>query len=218
LAGIFIALAVLARPVALLLPFWVIIGLIILNYLSILRLNKTYLKNGLIGLLIFTSCLLPWIGYVYVKYNRLIPVASNLSYVFGKANKTLEYLDKPAQTTQNSWKDIGKAKIKNIYLFWDPGANGYNFDMLIAAHPSMKLLIYAYKIFYFLILGAALYSLYWLRGNKGVVILSVMIVYFWSVHTVLFPFPRYTLPVIPLVIILAIYSIYLTKQIWPQKY
>ena len=36
----------------------------------------------------------------------------------------------------------------------------------------------------------------------------MIVAYFWLLHTLLYPYPRYTLPLIPIVILLAFYSIY----------
>ena len=212
LAGLAIGLAVLARPVALLLPLWLIIGLTIINYLWPLGLNKKHLINGLLGLMVFIASLMPWTGYVYQHFGRIIPVASNLSYVFNKANTTLGYLEnKPLETeTKPTTKTLVKTKLTNIYLFWNPGASGYQADSLTTNFPQAKILLWFYRIGFLLIVVGGLGAIYWAKANRLILAGWAVILYFWALHTVLFPFPRYTLVIMPLVIALAVFNFYTT--------
>lgn len=203
--GILFGLAILARPVALLLLPWILIGLFFISKLP--KFFGEFLfpwKKYFLVLMIATITLLPWEIYVKIKYDRVIPVASNLSFVFNKANKTLSYL--PSESTakdENAFSNLLKAKAKNIYLFWDPGASGYHLDILKEKYPKAEYVVLLYKIMFFVILGMALLTAVLYRKEKTVLFLTIIILYFWAVHTVLFPFPRYTLPIIPFVIILA---------------
>lgn len=200
--GIIAGLAILTRPVALLLVPWILIGLFILQKLPKIFGEfyipwKKYFLVGFIMILI----ILPWEIYVKVKYDRIIPVASNLSYVFKKANSTKAYLS----TDSTSQKDVSflEAKAKNIYLFWDPGATGYHLDILKEKYPFSKILVIFYKIVFFIILGISLIGSIKYRKDRIVLLFLISILYFWALHTILFPFPRYTLPIIPFVIIVA---------------
>ncbi|MBP9772383.1 MAG: glycosyltransferase family 39 protein [Candidatus Pacebacteria bacterium] len=205
ITGILFGLAILTRPVALLLIPWILIGLFIVS-----KSTKFFgefsipWKKYFLVLIIATITIMPWEIYVKTKYDRIIPVASNLSFVFNKANKTLSYL--PSENTgreENAFSNLLKAKARNIYLFWDPGASGYHLDILKEKYPKAVYVVFLYKIVFFAILATALLATVLYRREKIVILLTIIILYFWAVHTVLFPFPRYTLPIIPFVIILA---------------
>jgi hypothetical protein len=161
-------------------------------------------KKYLLTLIIAIAVLLPWELYVKVRYDRFIPVASNLSFVFNKANRTLTYLqENKIVPEENKSSNLLKAKLKNIYLFWNPGASGYHLDILKKEYPLSSYAVLLYKILFFTVLGLAGIAAILSYKNR-IIILSILVIsYFWAVHTVLFPFPRYTLPIIPFVIILA---------------
>ncbi len=219
--------AVLTRPVALLLPLWIAIGIVLLQRLRLWQSSDIPLSRYIAIFGVFILLLLPWIGYIYVTFDRIIPVASNLSYVFNKANTSFEYLKKDtAETTpKQKWPEthtlsqfIG-AKITNMYLFWNPDADGYNIDILISKHQQAQWGIILYKIMFFLIIIFGLGSVGMIRHKEVLTVPLLIVSYFWAVHTVLFPSPRYTLPIIPIMIALAFYSLHtiLTKQPWFQK-
>lgn len=162
-------------------------------------------KKYLLILLVTTIVLVPWITYVKIKYDRFIPIASNLSFVFKKANSTFAYLPDTAPREQESkFVSLLKVKAKNIYLFWDPGASGYHLDIIKTTYPVAGFAVSFYKIFFFLVLFLAGFGAVLLRKNPLVQICVLLITYFWALHTVLFPFPRYTLPIIPYVVIVAV--------------
>lgn len=198
LSGAALGLTILTRPVALLLLPWIIIGLWITS-----KAPKAFGSHNipwnkyLMVLLISIALLVPWTAYVHKKYDRIIPVASNLGNVFSKANKTFEYL---SDTKKPS---ILKAKMKNLYLFWDPGASGYHLDILKDKYPIAGIAVGVYKIIFFVILGLAAIGAYIHRNNRLVLYSLMIITYTWAIHVTLFPFPRYTLPIIPFVIIVA---------------
>ena len=204
ITGVLFGLAILARPVALLLIPWIIIGLFFIQ-----KLPKIFgdilvpWKKYFLVLLIAIVTVMPWELYVKIKYDRFIPVASNLSFVFDKANKTLAYLPDEGVATESAFSKLIKAKAKNIYLFWDPGASGYHLEILKEKYPKAGYLVLLYKIVFFVILATALLTSIFYRKDRVVILLTTIILYFWALHTVLFPFPRYTLPIIPFVIILA---------------
>jgi len=107
--GIVAGLAILTRPVALLLIPWILIGLFILQKIPNIFGEfyipwKKYFLVGFIMILI----ILPWEIYIKAKYDRIIPVASNLSYVFKKANSTKAYLS----TDSTSQKDVSFLEAK----------------------------------------------------------------------------------------------------------
>ncbi len=209
--GIIFGLAILTRPVALLLLPWLIIVLpIAIRTFRITPILPIPWKRYLQILLIAFITLLPWELYVKITYDRFIPVASNLSYVFKKANGSMAYLS--ADGVVDEKPSLLEAKAKNLYLFWNPGAGGYHLDIVAEKYPVARYGILLYKIGFFLILACACIGLLKIRKEWIVVLALAAIGYFWALHTILFPFPRYTLPIIPLVIILAaigVQSIYL---------
>lgn len=200
--GIILGCVILTRPVALLLFPWILIGLFIISKLpKIFSIQEIPWKKYLMVLVISIATLLPWEIYIHKHYDRIIPVASNLGNVFSKANKTFAYLpdvEKPS---------ILKAKVKNLYLFWDPGAGGYHLDILKEKYPVAGVAVHTYKIIFFAIVIMAGISAVICRRNRLVIYSLLIITYTWGVHTVLFPFPRYTLPIMPFVIIVAVIGI-----------
>lgn len=201
--GILLGLAILTRPVALLLLPWIIIGGFLLQkFFKIPESPLPYKKYFFIFLIALVT-LVPWETYVVIQYHRIIPVASNLGAVFNKANKTLGYLSPTAEPMQPTAQNLIKAKIKNIYLFWNPGANGYHLDIIKEKYAPLKGFIVLYKIGFFILLGLAVSAFLWYRKNTYVLLAVLTIGYFWALHTVLFPFPRYMMPVVPFIIMLA---------------
>ncbi len=201
--GIVLGLAIITRPVALLLLPWFFIVLFFLKKTTSIMEGKTIpWKKFFIVFLFMLATIAPWEIYVKKTYDRFIPISSNLSYVFKKANETKAYLSKESVEQ----KDVSfiQAKLKNIYLFWDPGASGYHLDILKKAYPKASYAVVLYKVIFFLILGLAIYGGWRNIKNKLILYSTITILYFWALHTALFPFPRYTLPIIPFAIIVAV--------------
>jgi hypothetical protein len=94
------------------------------------------------------------------------------------------------------------SKVKNVFLFWNPGAGGYQAQAYIDRYPFVRTLIWLYRFGFFVLLALAFTTLRRWK-DEHVALTWIVIGYFWGVHTVLFPFPRYMLPIIPLVLILA---------------
>jgi len=204
-AGITLGLAILTRPVALLLLPCIFIALLFIK-------NKPKFfgdfslpwKKYFLVLFFMIIVILPWEIYVKVKYDRLIPISTNLSPVFDKANKTFSYLPQTqTPTSKNKILNIIEIKLKNIYLFWDPGASGYHLDIIKEKYPIASFAVSLYKGIFFVILILSAIGVFLHRKDYLIILCFLLIFYFWALHTVLFPFPRYTLPIIPYVIIVA---------------
>ena len=198
-------LAALTRPVILLLPVWLAFGSFVLSFFNFDRgtwaVSKRYLTAAGIAYILVIA---PWIAFTYGAFGRLVPIASNFSAVWDKGNETLAYLsDAPPQA--HGLRDVAVAKLQNVFLVWDPGASGYQMEGLVQAIPAARYAIFLYRILFFLILALAAASL--LTRATFPWILWAVIGYTWALHTVLFPFPRYTLPIIPLVIAAAVYLV-----------
>lgn len=202
--GILFGLTILVRPVALLLPTGIFLSLGALMLLRWIPRNIPLLRFSIIVIGTSLLLLIPWIAYVGLRFHRFIPVASNLSAVSKKANSTLAYL--PEYAGRNDGKaplsQILTAKAKNVVLFWDPGADGENTNLITHRFPSAIWLIRLYRLSFLILLALATVGAYLRRKNLQTLVILSAILYVWAVHTVLFPFPRYTAPVHPLVLIL----------------
>jgi 4-amino-4-deoxy-L-arabinose transferase-like glycosyltransferase len=200
--GFVLGLAILTRPVALLLLPWICIAFLFLKKMPrIFGEFSIPWKKYMLVAIVMVIVLLPWEVYVKATYDRVIPIASNLSYVFKKANETMAYLSPDGVVKEE--QPFLLVKAKNIYLFWNPGAGGYHLDILSQKYPAAIYGVMAYKVIFFVIIGLALISAIAYRRERLVIFSLLLITYFWALHTVLFPFPRYTLPIMPFVIIVA---------------
>ncbi|MCA9363079.1 glycosyltransferase family 39 protein [Candidatus Kaiserbacteria bacterium] len=209
-AGVLLGVATLIRPIVILLPFWVIF-FFILFYRKKVLMNKLAIKRVVIAVLAFLIVLTPWTLYNYHRTGVFSPVNSTLPLVMNKAYNTLSYEDEykaeevTSQDREAGLTEIIGSKVRNFFVFWNPGAGGYQAEQLLEKYPQVKYLILLYKIGFFVILTAAFLSLL-LPWNKRMMVLWLIVLYVWALHTVLFPYPRYTLPIIPLVILLASYT------------
>jgi hypothetical protein len=217
------AYATLIRPMTLLLPFW-IVGILLI----VLFVNKKYkIKEVLINVkenkkrsyLVITAVLMfyfflsPWVLFISAQEDRFVPVASNLKAVNWRANTSYDYeygvyktpgYEKGAERT---FKKTAISKTRNVYRFWKSGAWGYQSDAVVAKFPIAKYLIYLYRIGFYLIVLLALSSIFYIKKKREVAMIWIVIFYAWLFHTVFFPYPRYTLPFIPITIVLAVYSL-----------
>lgn len=209
-AGILLGLTTLVRPVALLLPFW-LLGFAILGYYCYRMWRPSLLHIG-IGLCFFVLTLAPWSVYLYSQTGSVLPVSSHLPAVLDKSYNTLSYDETfgDADAATPSLGDVMASKAQNLFLFWNPGAGGYQAESLTERFPLASILIIFYKIDFFLILLLGFLSLFLYTQNQHRALLMVLwgtILYTWLLHAALFPYPRYTLPIMPLVCILAGYTL-----------
>ena len=204
-AGVIIGITTLIRPITLLLPFW-FIGLYILWHLYKKKSLHLYKEIG-IGIALFIITLLPWSLYMYANTGVLLPVSSHLPHVLDKSYNTLSYEDAFAVDAEPSTPEVIKSKVKNFFVFWNPGAGGYQAQQVIDRFPAAIYGIHLYKIGFFTILLLAFASLLLPNKKLSAYLLWGTILYIWLLHTVLYPYPRYMLPTVPLIIILAVYTL-----------
>lgn len=203
LAGIFLGIATLTRAIVFLLPLWIFFSYLIVRK-EIIKEYFSWKKWGVL-LVAFMIVLSPWLVRNYIHYNTLV-VADGLSGMLRKSYIDYDYVnldDKPIPASERTLKKHITSRIKNIYLFWNPGAGGKYTEGLEEKFPQASILIHMYWGVFFVILGLAFLSLKWAWRRKDIFLFWSIILYFWTVHIFLFPYPRYTLPIIPLVIILA---------------
>lgn len=209
LSGLCLGIATLIRPEVLLLPFW----LIFLWFFH--KRKKEIIKKQLLIVLVFVLVLSPWTIRNFIQFHRFALVTAgedeNSTAYREALNRALiqyDYLPGvylgPGEITL---KSAIFYKLKNIYLFWNPGVEGKNARIILEKYDWAANVFLIYKILFFLILGAAFLSLKFIK-RKEIFLLWAIIFYFWALHTVLYPYPRYTLPIIPLVILLAIVTFY----------
>ncbi len=201
--GVLLGIAALVRPVALLLPFWLVLFLLI--FLKSAR-TKTYFFKLAVFLVVFTTVFSPWVIRNYIHYHELFPVYSHViekSYIDPDHVPTSQFLE----SEKLDLKTLALSRLRNIYLFWNPGADGLNAEVLREKFPIIDFLLHAYRVLFFMVLALAFWSLKAIRQKKKILFLWIIIFYFWALHTMLFPYPRYTMPVIPIIIILAWFSL-----------
>lgn len=206
LPGGLLAITSFIRPTVLLLPFWSVFFLWF--FAKSLR-TRAYFFKLVMVLLVFSAVLAPWTLKTYLHYHRFVPIVTYLPNVITKAYLKLDYTEgsQALNPWETNFKTMLLARFKNIYLFWNPGGTGSYTQKLQSAFPVLAVFLHIYRVFFFIVLALAFWSLRFIRQNKAVFLAWAIIFYFWAVHIVLFPYPRYTLPIIPLVIILAWLSI-----------
>lgn len=212
LAGSIMGFATLTRPLILFLPLYIIglatLAAIIFRRNDILRESKKWA----LALAIFFLVLAPWTARNFIQFDKLIPITSGLSASLNRAYVTLDYTEgTPALSPEKATIfDHVISRAKNIYLFWNPGTNGSNADLLSEKNSLFNLAFLLYKIIFILTvsLSAFAFIISKLHRRQTVLLLGFVILYFWIIHTILYPYPRYTLPIMPSVIILAWASIY----------
>jgi len=198
--GVNLGLAAITRPMILLLPFWLVVGALIL--IRDFRKPKNLLKL-LILVIAFIAALAPWTIRNYREFDELMPVKSEIS------NMAEAGLSTPEQTVQ---RQSPSSYLKNIYLFWNPGAAGKQAKIIQDQYPKVGYLILIYKIIFFCLLALALISWKFLKQKK-IILLWLCVIYFWAGYIFIRPLPRYTLPVIPIMIILGFFTIH---YLWPK--
>ena len=203
ISGIFFGITALIRPVAFILPFWLVFFLLI--FWKLFK-QKDYFLKFILTLIIFLAIFSPWVIRNYIYFDAFFPVyhpAMQKSFI------SLDFTQdsKPLKPGEADFKTLTLAKLKNIYLFWNPGAEGLNAQALQRKFPVIESVFILYKILFFATLALAFGSLKWIRKNKNIFLFWIIIFYTWALHTILWPYPRYTLPIIPLVIILAWFTL-----------
>lgn len=214
IAGILLALATLTRPVTLLLPFWIPLLFCAKNKL---KKEKFYKHHWIIFITAFILTISPWTIRNFAEFQTFIPVAGGLDCAISKAYNTYNYQENLMliEEENKTYLTHISARIQNIYLFWNPGASGENTKLLQKKYEKIALLIICYKIIFLVTLALAFFSIKFFFKNEKIFALWIIIFYFWLLHIILFPYPRYTLPIIPLIIILSWFS---AKNIFLKKH
>jgi 4-amino-4-deoxy-L-arabinose transferase-like glycosyltransferase len=214
-AATLLAFATLTRAVTILLPIWIVLVFVFIRLVFKRRFAlDAILKAALISVVVFGLVIAPWIGYASYRKGEFIPVASNLKIMNEKVNKRFEkewLIYKTPGYEPGAEITLQKkvvSKLKNIYRFWESGGDGQRAEQLTNSFPPAKYLLLVYSIGFYIILGLAFLSLFFVTKKRAILALWIILLYFWSVHIALYPYPRYTLPIIPIVIILAAYSFF----------
>lgn len=214
LMSVILTIATLVRPIPLLLLPWIIILSLLIKWkYKNFKFNKNIFKKYIIALLLFIFLLSPWIAFSSYKLERFVPVGSNVYAILNKVNKSYLYERQVFETKgyeENAKVTLPKillVKLKNTYRFWKSGVEGYQAEAVIEKYSATKYLIFLYRAFYFLIIGLGFLSLFFLKKNKNILNLWLILLYFWAFHTAMHTHPRFTLPIIPIIIMFAMFSL-----------
>ncbi len=203
-AGIFLALATLTRPIILLLPFWLLFFTIISHKIGFVKINKNISKYKIAIFFVgFILTLLPWVIYSYHRTGHITLIANDPKQLYDDAIVP-GGTDIQDRTIHLRRSDIILAKTKNFFSFWAAGAAGTNAEKFNEKIPGGNYLILLYKIFYYILLFLFFLSFRFIY-KKEILLIWMIVVYAWLAHTALFTLPRYTLPIIPFVLIAAFY-------------
>jgi hypothetical protein len=214
-AGLMIGLATLTRPTTLLFPFWIFMALTGLGlFLKYKKISFPGYKQWLLMIVAFVLVISPWTIRNFILFGEIIPITSGLEETTNRAYETLDYTQGSQIKENPTLRDNIFARIKNVYLFWNPGAEGTNAEFLLSKSGLFSVIFLLYKIIFISIAILALSSFLLPKKNPHLIILLITILYFWAIHTILYPYPRYTLPIIPLAIILSWITIY---ELWKIK-
>ena len=197
-------------------------------YLAIYKISKTPIEKrsiagALISLFFFFSLVAPWIIYQSARKGEVVPVTGSatgilhihwreMGYEWG-AFKTPGY-EPGAEITL---KKVLLVRLKNIYRFWSSGASGVQADLLTEKYPPARYLIGIYRVFYYIIIALAFASWLFIKKERNIILIWLIISYFWLFHIALHTSPRFTLPVMPLTLLLAVFSAYKFKNILKTK-
>ncbi|MFH1820679.1 MAG: glycosyltransferase family 39 protein [Candidatus Nealsonbacteria bacterium] len=211
LSGLTLGLATLIRPEIIFLPIWLFFLWFIFKRQR--QDFKISLKKVVLVIMIFSLVLSPWLIKNAVLFKNPLPVYSFLRWTDeseGEKENLSSYLQ---------GKIVEKPVLiaKNMIYFWNPGTQGLRAEALIERYPSAEFLFLFYKILFFIILGTAFTSLFFIK-KKRLLLFWAIISYYWLVHGLIFPSPRHTLPIIPLVILLAWMSLEMLYRFFRFKF
>ena len=200
LAGLTLGLATLIRPEIIFLPIWLFFFWLLFRKRG--QDFKTGLKKQILVVIIFILIISPWLIRNVTLFQTPLPAFSFSRWV-----------DEPEEEKKNLFSYLQEKIVekpglvaKNMIYFWNPGAQGLRAQALLEKYHSVGFLFLIYKILFFIILAAAFTSLFFIKKRR-LFLFWAIISYYWIIHGLIFPSPRHTLPIIPLVILLAWLSI-----------
>lgn len=219
LTGLALGLATYFRPTSGLLP------VVFAGYLLIRRypLRKIIYGTLIMGMIV-AACLSPWITRNYILYREFIPFTVSGgnpflrgTYINGEINEKFPWIKGDRSLSDRAQMEYGKERVvKGFqndfggYLYWYTVGK---FTDLWAAPYYYKELTYLpaqqVNLVHRIILGAGLGGLViglWQFKRAALLFLSI-IAYFTFVHLVYLSGPRYSYPVVQLVIILGAYFV-----------
>jgi hypothetical protein len=201
-----------------LLPFWIV--LLLFFYLRIVRKPLPSWRIPVVFLVAFLFPLVGWSSYLYLSQGVASSFVSHVPSVIAKSlnlkyeaapperidllvnNRATSAQPVAATEAAPALTQVLVSKIKNVFLFWNPGAGGYQAQAYIDRYDSVAVLIWLYRIGFLLLLLLAFFVLRSWRDSH-IALLWMVVFYFWGVHSALFPYPRYMLPLIPIVLLFA---------------
>jgi hypothetical protein len=195
-----LGIATLIRPEIIFLPFWLLfLWFIFKQRRQNLKIN---FKRTILALIILILIISPWLIKNIVLFQNPLPVYDSLKWG--------EELNKENAGIFSHLKNTAVKEpisiVKNIIYFWNPGTQGLRAESLSEKYNFIEPLFLIYKIIFFIILAAAFASPFLVK-KQGLFLFWAIILYYWAIHGLIFPSPRHTLPIIPLIILLAWMSI-----------
>ena len=237
-SGIFLGFSTLCRPVTLLFPFFLLIGLLLFF--------RKRLQN-LIFVLIFSltmvGVILPWTIRNYVVFREFIPIGTgggfnlwvgsylpwngdyhyqdlsakeNLVKGLSQIDADRKFLFEGIRNIRNNPGAYSLLCLKKIGRFWLQIPGG---KRVLEGKKLQKVLIFT---FHYILLLFFLLGLYLClkKKRKKVFIPLLMILYFTFIHLFLLAIPRYRIPIMPLVLAIAgggLYSVIVRSEATRQS-
>lgn len=217
--GILLGLATLCRPMTLLLPIFLFIGLLFAH-------RKTWIICWASFSLAMMVTIAPWTIRNYIAFKTFIPVTVGVghnlwtgSYIpwdgdynfkdlsdWTKIKQGLSEIEADKKLKEEALRNISSAPMTYLLLcgkkfmrFWFgiPGSK-----QLLIGKPVVMAFLY---IFHYITLVLFIIGFSTQQGNtsQGRWIAMTTIVYTTVLHSILFPIPRYRIPIIPLVLVFA---------------
>ncbi len=220
LAGVCFGLALLIRPAVLFLPVWLALAALVVPGWR----TRRHLAGYVLTLVLFALVQAPWLIRNERVFGTPLPT-TNIGIIVWKGlniadwkrisvqgvpgqpglneqQSSVDLIGKAAAVAKQNPVAVARGLVRKSILFWNPGAGGSYAAYVEVAQGFGKIGLAIYRVAFFVILALAALGLTLWRRREGW-ILAAVILHFWLLHTVLFPYPRYTLPVMPLVFVLA---------------
>ena len=237
--GIFVGFSTLCRPVTLLFPFFLLIGLLLF-----FRKRLQHLILVLIFSLAMAGVILPWTIRNYLVFKEFIPIGTgggfnlwvgsylpwngdynyrdlsdkeNLVKGLSQIDADRKFLSEGIKNIRNNPGAYSLLCLKKIGRFWLQIPGG---KRVLEGKKLQKILIFTfhYTLLVFFLLG--LYLCLKKKRKKEVFIPLLMIFYFTFIHLFLLAIPRYRIPIMPLVLTIAgggLYSVIVRSKVTKQS-
>lgn len=219
LSGVLLGATLLMRPVVIFFPFWLVGAVLIRRGWR----TRQHVLGCIILIALFFAMQLPW----FIRNNQVLgsPLpTTNIGIVVwkgltisdwkilqggalehaqtGESERNRRYLQAAADLIKNRPLEAITPLARKALLFWNPGAGGSYAVYAREARGFGTIALFLYRVGFFVILALGAIGLLF-RRDRFAWILFAAILYFWILHSLLYPYPRYTLPLMPIVFLFA---------------